>query len=169
VKYHHQLTHNFVFAALVAVVSARWIGLRPWQLLRVFFCVLTHFLGDYYGSGPGWVLPLFYPFADDLFVNPVPWKFNGWQSQIVFALALVATVVIARRCGRTPLESISTGLDTMLADLAFLGFSSRCECGKRAVYRCHECRVVRCSGHVRLPGYGRVLCESCFDRGRESG
>jgi len=168
-KYHHQVTHNLLFAAVVAGVSSWWIGARPWQISCVFFCGLAHFLGDYYGSGPGWELPLFYPFSGHPFVNPDPWKFNGWQSQIVFVISLLVTIAIARFAARTPLESISTGLNTMFSDLAVLGFHTRCECGKRALYRCHQCRVIRCSEHLRFVGHGRVLCQTCLDSSRTTG
>ncbi|MBI4870473.1 MAG: metal-dependent hydrolase [Candidatus Riflebacteria bacterium] len=164
-KYHHQLTHNLLFAVLLAALSSRWLGWCSWQVPRVFACVLVHFLGDYYGSGPGWPLPLFVPFSDTVILNPSAWAFNGWQSQLVFATTLIFTLVIARKGVRTPLESVSAGMDTMFSDLAVLGFGTRCECGRRALYRCHQCRVARCSRDVKYLGFGRVLCAECAEAG----
>lgn len=164
VQWHHGLTHNFLFAVIVTALAARWIGAKPGQLARVFACMLIHFTGDYYGSGPGWALPLLVPFSDWKLLNPHAWTFNGWQSQLTLAVAAAITFVVARFWHRTPLEVVSPGMDRMFADLAVLGFSHRCpspDCGKRALYTCHTCGAIRCGGHLRFFGVGRVECFEC--------
>lgn len=126
-------------------------------------------MGDYYGSGPGWPLPLLAPFSSWPVLNPHAWEFNGWQSQLVLGVAALATCLIARACERTPLEAVFPGMDRMFSDLAVLGFSHRCssrDCGRTALYRCHLCRVASCGGHLQFLGWGRVACTGCTERDR---
>jgi hypothetical protein len=163
-QWHHALTHNLLFAVAGTALAARWIGWRPSQLARVLACFLLHYLGDYWGSGPGWGLPLLKPFSDHVTLNPAAWPFNGWQSQLVFALSVLATVLIARACDRTPAESVLPGVDRMFSDLAALGFRTPCpreQCTRKALYKCHVCRQARCGGHLKFLAWGRVVCEGC--------
>ena len=55
-RYHHLVLHNLLFGILVTLVSASWVGLRPFSLGLVFLAFLSHLVGDYFGSGPGWGL-----------------------------------------------------------------------------------------------------------------
>lgn len=66
--YHHYLLHNVMFGAAVTAISARWIGARPVSLALVFVAFVLHLAGDDCGSGPGWPLWPFLPFADTMYL-----------------------------------------------------------------------------------------------------
>ena len=55
--------HNLLFGMVVTLLSARWIGWKAGQLLLVFAAFLSHLVGDYFGSGPGWGISPYLPFS----------------------------------------------------------------------------------------------------------
>ncbi len=161
IKYHHLLCHNFAFAFLVMLLSSAWLGFSPPDLLRVFLCGPLHFLGDYWGSGPGWPLFLYQPFDGSAVLNPEAWDFNGPESQIVLTLLLVHAFTVARTLGRTPVEVISPDLDGALVDRFALGFGAECHCGETALHRCRQCLRPICTRHGEFPARYRVVCRVC--------
>jgi membrane-bound metal-dependent hydrolase YbcI (DUF457 family) len=160
-RYHHVICHNFLFVVGLVLLAGRWLEWRPWALTRVLACGLLHLLGDYWGSGQGWALYLFEPFSHQTVLNPRAWDFNGWQSQLVFWLAVAVAFFIAARHSRTPFECLIPGMDRTLADFAAIGYRARCACGRRAFARCHDCRAPLCHADGVHPGWFRLLCPAC--------
>jgi hypothetical protein len=83
-----------------------------------------HLLMDYYGSGPGWGIPYFWPLSPREWRSENAWPFYSWQNITAFAALLLWTLWIARRFGRTPLEAIMPKLDRQLAAAAARGDKS---------------------------------------------
>lgn len=121
--YHHTLGHNLAFGmalCLALAVLSKSRGVAFTVYLSLFH---LHLLLDYYGSGPGWGIPYFWPFARRQWAKQDAWPFYSWQN-ITTAFAFVGwTVWIVRRRGRTPLEGMMPGLDRKLAAMLRPGSS----------------------------------------------
>ena len=115
-RYHHLLAHNLLFGAIVTLVSARWVGLRPGRLALVFAAFLSHLVGDYFGSGPGWSLWPFLPFSNKFFLFEHAWDISGWQNIVITIAALAIALWVAVRDGRTPVELLSVATDQKVVD-----------------------------------------------------
>ena len=109
--YHHVLTHNLAFGAAVTAVSAVWVPWRARELALVFVAFCSHLIGDFFGSGPGWGLQPFLPFSDRFFLFAHAWELAGWQNTLITVVAIALALVIAVRCGHTPLECGSPSAD----------------------------------------------------------
>jgi hypothetical protein len=112
--YHHTLGHNLAFGVLLPLVLAGFSTQRLLGFVAYLALFHLHLVLDYFGSGPGWGIPYLWPFDGRLWMWRDAWPFYSWQN-ITTAFALVAwTLVIARRLGRTPLESLMPRLDRQL-------------------------------------------------------
>ncbi len=162
-RYHHRLTHTLLFGAVVVLVNARWVGLRLVPLAIVFLGFLSHLLGDYFGSGPGWPLWPLLPFADTRFLCPCQWDLVSWQNYLITLVAIGAMLWIAVRCGRTPIEFLQAGLDRVVVDtLRLRRHAAPCTwCPARASLTCHACDRAVCGRHVASRRRFRVLCREC--------
>lgn len=113
--YHHVLGHNLAFALVVALAAWGWTR-RPLVAGLAFVSFHLHLLCDLAGGrGPdGHHYPIHYwwPFAHDAGMTwSGQWALNAWPNFVVTGLALVATVVLALRRGRTPIEIVSLRAD----------------------------------------------------------
>ncbi|PYM90148.1 MAG: hypothetical protein DME04_23965 [Candidatus Rokuibacteriota bacterium] len=109
--YHHLVLHNLLFGVFVTLVSAYWIGLRPFYLGLVLLAFLSHLVGDYFGSGPGWELWPFLPFSDRTYVCECAWDLVSWQNTLITVVAIAVTLWAAVRQGHTPLEFLHARLE----------------------------------------------------------
>lgn len=105
-RFHHVLLHNLPFGVVVTAISARWIGWRPLPLVLVFLAFVSHLVGDYFGSGAGWGIQPYLPFSSVEYVYTMTPRDILVPNLIVTVVAVVAALVIAVRCGRTPLEFV---------------------------------------------------------------
>jgi hypothetical protein len=89
------------------------------RLLTFAACLaLTHLhlLMDYFGSGPGWGIPYFWPFDKHVYLTPQAWAFYSWQNLSTAGLMFAWMLLIVDRKGRTPLEAIMPSLDRQLVE-----------------------------------------------------
>jgi hypothetical protein len=72
---------------------------------------------DYYGSGPDWCIPYFWPLKTAVLCNRHAWEFYSWQNISVFVVLFLWTVLIGMKYRRTPLELIMPKLDRQLVGI----------------------------------------------------
>ena len=125
-KYHHTFGHNLAFGILgsgvLAVFSRRQFLLSFLIYLAMFH---LHLFLDYFGSGPGWGIPYFWPVSLRDYVSPHAWEFYSWQNITIAAVLFAWTIGIARYWRRTPLETIMPNLDRQLVDIIGKRFEAR--------------------------------------------
>ena len=115
-QYHHVLCHNLGFGLLLAV-TAILLGVRRWMTSFLVLVVFhLHLLGDLVGSrGPDnyqWPIPYLSPFSDRWkFMWTGQWELNAWPNLLITAFLLAATIYIAWKKGRSPLEMVSKRAD----------------------------------------------------------
>lgn len=162
-EYHHALTHNLVTGGVVIAVSARWVGWRAGPLGLVFAAFVSHLVGDYFGSGPGWALWPLRPFAEVSFLSEHAWDLYGWQNVTITGAALAVGVWAAVVRGHTPLEFVHAGIDRVAVDVLRLRVNpAGCAvCAGRAAVRCHGCQRAVCERHVASWRRLRPYCAGC--------
>ena len=126
--YHHSL-HSLAFAVVVTFATLLFVwpkrfplgaGIHkspqvshPWTAaLLAFLSFHLHLLCDLVGSrgpdGYSWPIPYLTPFSHSLQLSwHDQWALNGWQNIVITAILLLATLVLARKKGTSPLELIS--------------------------------------------------------------
>lgn len=114
VEYHHVLAHNLLFGIIFsgALTAFSTHRLKCFALYLGLFHL--HLILDYFGSGPGWGIHYFWPFAAREIQCPYAWPLTSWQNFLTFGLLLFWTIFIAFRKGRTPLEAIIPSLDARI-------------------------------------------------------
>jgi len=117
-SYHHTFGHNvftglLVSGALAALVQTR----RAFSFVLFLALFHLHLLMDYYGSGPGWCIPYFWPLKTAVLCNRHAWEFYSWQNISVFVVMFLWTVLIGMNYRRTPLELIMPKLDRQLVGI----------------------------------------------------
>lgn len=163
-NYHHYLLHNVLFGAVVTGISARWIGLRSGPLALVFAAYVSHLAGDYCGSGPGWPLWPFRPFAEAMFYCQGAWELVSWQNTTISAVAIAITLMIAARRGYTPLETFLPKIDRIVVNTIRLRTRTipYSACGERAWFHCGTCSQPVCETHARAVTRLSRRCASCL-------
>lgn len=162
-RYHHLLAHNLLFGTLLTAASVRWVGLKPRSLGLVVTAFLSHLVGDYWGSGPGWGLWPLLPFSRAYFMSPNAWDLVSWQNIFITLCALAVAWQIALRRGRTPLEFVHAGLERTVVDTIQLRSAAvACAaCSSRAAVRCQRCARPLCEGHVASRQRLVARCRDC--------
>jgi hypothetical protein len=147
----------------VTAIAARWVGRRSGPLALVYAAFLSHLAGGYCGSGPGWPLWPFRPFADTMFLCRSAWELVSWQNTTISAVAIVLTLVIAARRGYTPLETLAPAVDRLVVESIRLRVQTiACTaCGERAWYRCATCGAPACQTHARTVTRLSRRCATC--------
>jgi len=115
-RYHHIVAHNILAGALYTVLCG-FFSRR--KILTAFLAFLTfhlHLFCDMLGSGPGWPISYFWPFSGVEWYFKYQWNLASWQNLVVTVLALIACFYIAVRRDRTPIEFISTSIDSKVVD-----------------------------------------------------
>lgn len=115
-RYHHALAHNLAFGLCITLLSASWVGVRVAPLGLIFAAFLSHLVGDYFGSGPGWGLWPFWPLSDRFYLSEHAWDLVSWQNTLITLVAVGAALGIAIRRGHTPLEFLHPGLDRRVVE-----------------------------------------------------
>jgi membrane-bound metal-dependent hydrolase YbcI (DUF457 family) len=127
--YHHLLAHNVAFAFVAAALAA--IVARGSNRARVaalaFAAVHLHLFEDVIGSrGPDgfqWPIPYLYPFSRAATVAwDGQWALNAWQNFVITIALLIATFVLARTRGYSPLGVLSRRGDAAFIDALRLRF-----------------------------------------------
>ena len=130
-KYHHVLCHNLGFGLLLAGTVILF-GVRRWMTAFLVLVVFhLHLIGDLIGSrGPDgyqWPIPYLFPFSDRWQLTWTgQWELNAWPNVLITALLLAATIHIAWKKGRSPLEMVSKK-----ADAAFVSLLRSRRCSRR--------------------------------------
>jgi inner membrane protein len=111
--YHHTLGHNILAAAVVTVVGALLGSSRPSTAFLACLTFHLHLLCDVIGArgpdGDQWPIPYLLPFSSSVqWTWHGQWALNAWQNIAITVAAIVATFLLARRRGYSPLEMVST-------------------------------------------------------------
>jgi inner membrane protein len=114
--YHHVLGHNIGFALVVSSIAAMFAKQKVITTLLVFISVHLHLIGDLIGArGPDgfqWPIPYLLPFTKQPeLVWSGQWELNAWPNVLITALLLIATIMLARQRGFSPLETFSAKAD----------------------------------------------------------
>ena len=141
-------------------------------MLRVALSFILHLVGDFFGSGPGWGLILFWPLSDSEVIFRSAWELNAWPNIAVTLIAMVYLVRVARTQAVTPVEFINPGLDRTFCDHIQLGFATPCQsCEKAdgstiraARVRCADCREPSCLEHTRKKTRYEFRCFGCDEK-----
>lgn len=115
-EYHHVLGHNLAFGLILTACSAvfcRHGWLLPGLVLLSFH---THLLGDLLGGrgpdGDAWPIYYSWPFSRaHAWTFSGQWALNAWPNFVLTALALGASLILARRRGYSPVEIFSRHAD----------------------------------------------------------
>jgi hypothetical protein len=122
--YHHVLGHNLLFGVVGAAVLTAFSSHRGRAFALYLAAFHLHLLMDFYGSGPGWTIPYWWPFPGAKWKTDAAWALTSWQNGVAFAVLLAWTVLIAIRCGRTPVEAVAARLDRKWVDALRRGKSA---------------------------------------------
>lgn len=162
-RFHHVLFHNLLFGFVVTLLSARWIGWSPGALGLVFAAFVSHLVGDYFGSGPGWGISPYLPFSSFEYLNEHSWELVSWQNTTITACAIAIALTIAVTRGYTPLEFVNAMIDHAVVDALRLRIQPvSCEaCAARAISRCARCRRALCAEHAASPRSIIAECSAC--------
>ena len=130
-KYHHALCHNLAFGLLLAATAILFGVRRGMTAFLVLVVFHLHLLGDIVGSrGPDgyqWPIPYLFPFSDRWQLTWTgQWELNAWPNVLITTLLLAATIYIAWKKGRSPLEMVSKK-----ADAAFVSILRSKSCSRR--------------------------------------
>jgi inner membrane protein len=114
-RFHHHLTHNLLAAFVIAALACAWAK-GSWRVAVLAFAAANlHLVCDLVGArgpdGNQWPIPYWQPFAGGGWTWSGQWRLDSWQNLVITLAALVLTVAIARRRGRTPVEIVSLGAD----------------------------------------------------------
>lgn len=163
-RWHHILAHNLLFCGVVVAVSARWIGLRPWPLTLVGLAFLSHLVGDYFGSGPGWSIHPYLPFNSTEYLCDFAWELSSWQNLVITLVAGIVMLEIAIRRGRTPVEFLHGGLDrSVVQTLQLRRHAKTCsQCAIPARGICGGCDRPICADHIRGWKAFTPRCADCL-------
>ncbi|MDD5224715.1 MAG: metal-dependent hydrolase [bacterium] len=111
IQYHHVIFHNFLAGFLVMGLAFAFSTRRIATALLAGALFHLHLLCDLLGSGPVWPLYYLWPLSQKEWLLSFQWNLASWQNTVVTILSLIATVYIAVRMDRTPVEFFSTALD----------------------------------------------------------
>lgn len=158
------LAHNLLFGAIVTAIAARWIGFRAGPLALVFAAFVSHLVGDYFGSGPGWGISPYLPFSSHEYLFDGAWELVSWQNTTIGAAFIVLTLVIAARRGYTPLETLLPSVDRAVVQAIRLRVTATpcATCGARAWFHCGSCAQPLCGAHARAVSRVARRCGTCI-------
>lgn len=118
-NYHHVLGHNLVFGLLVAAAAFAF-SKRRWKAAAL--CLVSfhiHLMSDLAGSrGPDgfqWPIRYLFPFSSTFQLSwSGQWELNAWPNFAVTAAALLLTLYLALRTGRSLVAIFSPSADQAL-------------------------------------------------------
>lgn len=158
--YHHSVTHNFAFGALLAIALPLLFDRNFKAGMLIFLSYLAHLGCDLVGTI--WEMKIFLPFSQMQIESPVNWPLNSWQNYLVTAVFAAIGLWIVARYKRTPFEFVWPSLDRMLVNMVDLRWRKPCDiCGKGSLYRCESCGKPLCSRHVLTQKIIHSYCPDC--------
>jgi hypothetical protein len=110
VEWHHRLAHGAIFAVVTAVAAGLVCRSKKAALLGVL-AFHSHVLMDLAGSGPGWPILYWYPFADTEWLPSWQWNLASWQNSVFGLATVLVCLAMALRFRRTPVELFSPRAD----------------------------------------------------------
>ena len=113
-RYHHVLTHGFVAAISTSIVCAAAARQRALTAVLALLAFHLHLLCDLAGSGPGWPLSYYWPFANTEWFWHGQWNLASWQNSVIGVLVSVACLAVAFWKRRTFVEVFSLRADAAL-------------------------------------------------------
>jgi membrane-bound metal-dependent hydrolase YbcI (DUF457 family) len=119
--YHHILGHNVAAAAVVTAIAALAARSRLHTALLACLAFHVHLLCDVAGArgpdGDQWPIPYLLPFSSAVnWTWQGQWALNAWPNVMITLAAILATLLLARRRGYSPLEFISPKADQVLIE-----------------------------------------------------
>jgi membrane-bound metal-dependent hydrolase YbcI (DUF457 family) len=116
-EYHHTLCHNLGFAIIVAAIAAVLAKQRLKTTILAFISFHLHLIGDLVGArgpdGDQWPIPYLLPFSKRVhLVWPGQWALNAWPNMVITAALIGFALMWARQRGFSPLEMVSTRVDS---------------------------------------------------------
>jgi len=119
--YHHILGHNILAAAVVTGLAALFASSRLSTAILACATFHLHLLCDVAGArgpdGEQWPIPYLLPFSTSVqWTWRDQWALNAWQNMVITAVAIAATLVLARRRGYSPLEMVSRKADRVFVE-----------------------------------------------------
>jgi inner membrane protein len=114
--YHHVLGHNLLFGMVVTLVTLGLARHRWKTCVLSFFSFHLHLLSDLVGSrGPDgfqWPIQYLFPISTRFQLCwPGQWELNAWPNFAITGAALVLTLYVARKKGRSPVAMFSLSAD----------------------------------------------------------
>lgn len=135
-RWHHVLTHGFVFAVITSAACALAARER-WRVAALAFVAFhLHIVCDLLGSGVEWTISYLYPFSGWQLATPYGWPLASWQNLAVTAALVVACGAVGVRRGYTASESfLPARLDRDVAQALRHRFGARGEVAPGAAGR----------------------------------
>lgn len=113
-RYHHLLTHGFVAASVVGIVSVASARERVTTVALAVAAFHLHLLCDLAGSGPGWPIYYFWPFSRRQWFWDGQWDLASWQNSLIGLVVTLAALSMALVVSRTPVELLSVRWDAVV-------------------------------------------------------
>jgi len=117
-QYHHVVGHNLLAAVVVSAAACAWSGRRLRCFVLAFTAFHLHIVCDLIGArgpdGHQWPIRYWWPFGQRGAIWSGQWELNAWPNVVITLAALMATIVLARRRGRSPLGIVSMRADGVL-------------------------------------------------------
>jgi membrane-bound metal-dependent hydrolase YbcI (DUF457 family) len=161
IKYHHVLTHNILFAILMAF--AAFLFCKTERIKAAIFTLVAfaiHYFGDFFFT---WFeLQPFWPFSDQTFLSPYAIRLSHPFNTILIYLGFLTVISLGFIMKRTPIELISPKLDERIVNLIFRKKNLACHiCAHDANEICSVCKKPVCIKHASLGEKYSVLCSEC--------
>jgi len=114
---HHRYTHGIVFAVLVAFAAYRLAsGSNRRRIAALAFAAVgIHIACDVIASGNAWPVYPLWPVSNLAWSVEWSWSASDWRNVGISVLAIVMTLVYAKRKGYSPVECFSYRADDWLA------------------------------------------------------
>ena len=109
-RWHHRLAHGAIAAVVITVVVLAWTR-RPLAALLACAAFHSHIAMDLAGSGPGWPILYWWPFAETEWLPSWQWDLASWQNSTFGLASTLVCLSCALRFGRTPVEIVSPRAD----------------------------------------------------------
>ena len=113
--WHHKLAHGAVAAVVVTLAVLVW-SRRPAAAALALAAFHSHIAMDLAGSGPGWPILYWWPFADTEWLPSWQWDLASWQNSTFGLLTTLSCLACALRFGRTPVEIFSVRADAKVVE-----------------------------------------------------
>jgi len=123
-EFHHILSHNLIFAIIVAVICTYFAKIKRFHVgLFAFIVVHLHIIADLVGSkGPddySWPMNYLYPFSDEIMLSwDGQWELVSWQNFLTMFILIVISIYIAITKKYSPFEIFSEKLDKSVFEMA---------------------------------------------------